>query len=863
MEDGPNHEHHPGGNAPPADKETPPLPLNGHTEPTDYSRRLAEARAFLQPIHDAAAGIDGKLVMTVVDSKTEKATIQHFRIGNVDAMAKEAVDRSEVVNCNVYMALSVLRKSLPHGARGGANDIVAVLGLPIDDDGDTTDPNKRALRPTAIEPALEVTTCTTPTTNRQPHFLFTNPVPPDRAKELADLLHRKCGGDYGTKDVVHVWRIPGTWNYPNKIKLMRGRPEAPQPVTLTGTSAKRYDPDELRRVLNAMPDRVKRSARLAQPQPAKATANGASHRIHAPERKVVLARLPGVVIDMIETEIVEGEGDRSAHAYRTMITLMEHALTDEEVRIVADGAPFAAKFVNRGDINEEIGRVRSRWEDGGSKLAPDAFLEPDMSVVRRNRVAASTFPTYVLGSAAEWVTQTAASKSAPVDYVALGLIVAAGAMVGPKRRVSPWEGWEEPSIIWGMIVGDPSLVKSPSLDPHRDAVRTLERELNANFEDRRKEFELAKKTAEEFRSKWDQEVREAVRKGATPPEMPEEAVEPKAPTRVRLWAVDQTPEKAARILGQNPEGFLLMRDELSGWLGGFDKYGGTGGDRAFWIETYGGRSYRYERVSLDEPVDIDFCAVSVLGGMQPDRLNTALLSGDDDGMAARPLYAWPDPVPPHRPKHGVDRESILRALRRLRSLTFDVDAFGNSQPRIKLLESDAADEFQAWWEQKQWNAKLAAGGRLSGAIGKLDGVTLRLAQTLELLQWAWSGSNQPEPDKVSLQSLRYALTIVDDWVRPTLERVFAEAALPQPQRDAMTVGRWLLNAKPANRLETVNARELRRLPGFPGPKEAKELDAAIDVLIDARWLLPLGTDRREAHRPRKDFRVNPRIFERP
>jgi len=28
--------------------------------------------------------------------------------------------------------------------------------------------------------------------------------------------------------------------------------------------------------------------------------------------------------------------------------------------------------------------------------------------------------------------------------------------------------------------------------------------------------------------------------------------------------------------------------------------------------------------------------------------------GDDDGLAARPLYAWPDPVAPCRPKNGVD-----------------------------------------------------------------------------------------------------------------------------------------------------------------------------------------------------------------
>jgi hypothetical protein len=497
-----------------------------------------------------------------------------------------------------------------------------------------------------------------------------------------------------------------------------------------------------------------------------------------------------------------------------------------------------------------------------SAAPADAPPEPDMSIVRRNRMPAPVFPVEVFGDAADWVKAVAESKSAPVDYPALGLIVVAGAMIGPKRCVSPWEDWEEPSIIWGVIVGDPSLVKSPSQDPHRDAVRALERELNTNWEDRKLAYEQEKKAAEEYCAEWERQVRQAIKENKLPPEKPKETVEPLPPTRVRLWAVDQTTEKAARILGENPEGFILFRDELAGWLGGFDKYGGSGGDRAFWIETYGGRPYRYERVSLDDPIDIQFCAVSVLGSIQPDRLNTMLLSGDDDGLAARPLYAWPDPVPPRKPKRSADREAIRRALRRLRSLTFDTDALGNAVPRIKLLEPDAADEFQSWWEYKQWDAKLSAAGRLAGAIGKLDGVALRIAQVLELLQWAWGGSNQPEPDRVSLQSVKNALRIIDNWVRPTLERVFAEAALPQAQRDAMAVGRWLLKTKP----KTVNARELRRQPGFTGPKEAKELDVALEYLVDAHWLFPKPIEGRgpapaPPGRPRKDYTVNPRIYE--
>ena len=72
----------------------------------------------------------------------------------------------------------------------------------------------------------------------------------------------------------------------------------------------------------------------------------------------------------------------------------------------------------------------------------------------------------------------------------------------------------------------------------------------------------------------------------------------------------------------------------------------------------------------------------------------------------------------------------------------------------------------------------------------------------------------------------------------------------------MTIGRWLLK----NRSEKINARDLRRKAGFPGPKESKEMDAALEVLVDARWI-SLQRDGGEPGRTRKDFIVNPAIYE--
>ena len=548
-------------------------------------------------------------------------------------------------------------------------------------------------------------------------------------------------------------------------------------------------------------------------------------------------------------------------------------------------APRASEMVSHGLVDqadavdaiwagfEASGYVRDRGVDAAQSLIGatlgqnfacakriEASSAPDMSILKRNGTKAPPFPLDVFGPVAEWISATAASKSAPPDYVGLGLLVTAAAIIGPKRRVSPWEGWEEPSILWGALVGAPSMHKSPALDSLRDAVRAIERQANEDWPEKQAKFETDKKIAEARREIWEHSLADAVKNGAPPPSMPEDAVAPKPPTMHRLWISDSTTEKVARLLAENPGGLLCFRDELSGLIGSFDRYGGSGSDRAFWIEAYGGRSYRHDRVGLkDDVIDISFCAVSLIGCLQPDRLHSMLLRGDDDGLAARPLYAWPDAVRPCRPQVRPDDALLHTALKRLSTLEFDKDPEGNLRARTVMLEPEAADEFEPWWSHTQYDATSAVEGRrVAGAVGKLDGITLRIAQALEYLRWAWRQSNTPEPERVGLECIRHAIRLVDVWVRANLERVFAEASLPQPHRDAICVARWLLKTRP----EKVNARDLRRLAGFPGPKEAKDLDAALEFLVDARWLSQEQRVERPG-RPRKDFVVHPAILSAP
>ena len=217
---------------------------------------LPDAEKLLGLYHEIAAGAkDAVFVMScITPAKTKGAaqgapTIQRFRIGDVAGMAAEAQSRG--AHRNVYFGPALMRRDLPKGQRGKEADIVAVLSIVIDEDADT---GKKVTLPAGVAPSFVVMTSSDPTLNRHFHFVFEEPLAPKEAKELAELTHRKCGGDHCTKDITHVWRVPETLNSPDWRKIERGRPEKPQMVELIGGTGKRVNVEALRAALLAMPD---------------------------------------------------------------------------------------------------------------------------------------------------------------------------------------------------------------------------------------------------------------------------------------------------------------------------------------------------------------------------------------------------------------------------------------------------------------------------------------------------------------------------------------------------------------------------------------------------------------------------------
>jgi hypothetical protein len=331
--------------------------------------------------------------------------------------------------------------------------------------------------------------------------------------------------------------------------------------------------------------------------------------------------------------------------------------------------------------------------------------------------------------------------------------------------------------------------------------------------------------------------------------------------------MDTSTEELQHILAECPRGLLHVRDELAGWLGGFDRYGGKGADRAFYLECWNGGSYVCDRVRYhDTPVRIEHASLAIIGGMVPDRLRE-VLAGADDGLLERFLFVWPEPAPiaALRERGATDvaehRSALYEAARKLHALELGADDVGRPAPRALRLDGAAHGLFD---EQRQeaMRRSRAASGLAAGWHGKNPGRTLRLALDFELLSWAARDDGAAEPANLSVDAVVRAGGFTD-YAAAMLERVTAGLAIGRAGADATEVARYVLaiakGAPAHSRLKPLNERSLYQQRGFSWARDDKRRAEAFSVLRDAGWLRPSQAD---GHgRPRGDWQVNPRIIE--
>ncbi len=215
------------------------------------------------------------------------------------------------------------------------------------------------------------------------------------------------------------------------------------------------------------------------------------------------------------------------------------------------------------------------------------------------------------------------------------VIVAAGlASDEITVRVRPNQRWLESPRLWGMIIGSPSCGKSPSLNI---AMREAKRLNNKIIEETR-----ARKADYDLQMKVYEAQEKAYIAALTKGEPAQKPMKPDRPADNQVYVDDITKDAISEALRGSYRGVLLRKDELAGWIEGFDGYtGNKGNERQVWLELYNGGERPINRIGRGNMV-IENWSASIIGGIQPDALMrlAGRLNMAEDGLIQRFLPYW-------------------------------------------------------------------------------------------------------------------------------------------------------------------------------------------------------------------------------
>lgn len=397
--------------------------------------------------------------------------------------------------------------------------------------------------------------------------------------------------------------------------------------------------------------------------------------------------------------------------------------------------------------------------------------------------------------------------------VALSCLSAlSAALDGRSRlRMKQHDAWSVPPALWVALVGAPSAKKSP-------AIRAAWHPLEAIQAKRLSAY------AAELRA-WDSLSKD------------ERGEKPRPPTR--YISHDATIEAIQGILANQDRGLGILRDELAGWIGGMERYsGGKGGaDRAFFLQSFDGGTYVADRVGRGT-VPISNLALTVCGGIQPDRLAT-MQDLTDDGLWQRfiPVIMAPPTLGQDVPQ-GPSEAAYTDLVARLVGMP---TLFAQLAPGARAER----ERFEKWLFEFEQSDAL--GGSFSSFLGKLAGLWGRLTLVLHAIQPGMS------MDVVSARHAEAATHIVVRYIIPSAARVYVSMGSPTAD---ISVTRDIAGFILVKKLDRIVASDLSRNVRSTRRATLPEIHRAVSPLVAGGWLAP-----EKDHGGNNAWTVNPRVHE--
>jgi len=440
----------------------------------------------------------------------------------------------------------------------------------------------------------------------------------------------------------------------------------------------------------------------------------------------------------------------------------------------------------------------------------------------------------------EYVVDRAELMQVPPEYIAVPLMISLGATVGRAVSIQPKENdtsWRVVPNLWGAVVGDPGVMKSPAANAGLHFIQGVEETESQRYDEGKyqdhAEREIKKARLEAIRLQLkradDSKSSDLISPVKEIADLQADLDRSDGP--VRLLAHDSTIEKLAILFSENSKGLLLIRDELEGFLRQLEKQGREG-DRAFYLEAWNGNNqFSVDRVGRGS-LRVPYMCLSIFGTIQPGRIRSHVAevlgnrSGNDGLLQRFQLLVWPD----HSSEFvDIDRAPNNQVAERIQAL-FDSlhhqcsQVIGEESEITARFDRDAQPLFAEW--RRNLEVRLRSGGdgpAITSHLSKYRSLAPKLALLTELAE----KGEVHDGLLVGRSSLEKALRWCD-YLESHLTRIYAEGARP-----AVIAAHALLDRMRAGDIQSgMTVREIYR-KGWRSLKTSEAVEVGLEEL--QRW----------------------------
>ena len=268
-----------------------------------------------------------------------------------------------------------------------------------------------------------------------------------------------------------------------------------------------------------------------------------------------------------------------------------------------------------------------------------------------------------------------------IEYMSCSLLWVISLSIGNSMEIEIVPGWEEKSILWLALVGQPGWGKTPSINRIISPLQKINSRAVKKYYKELDKFDVYDKLSKKEKEDYPEVFK---------------------PKKEQFIANDITLEALVDLHQESSNAVGVFKDELAGWFKDMNKYR-EGSDLEFWLSCWSGTQIDLTRVSR-RGSHIAKPSIPVLGGIQPGVLSNFNTSeNQENGFMDRILICYPNLKSEYLSRKRISRDLlewfndvIVRFYETIKNKKVEFDNDGEIKPLLAIMTDEA---FDTYWDE--------------------------------------------------------------------------------------------------------------------------------------------------------------------